>query len=525
MMPYRNFLLSCLSLVLCSAMLVAQESPGVYVIFDGSGSMWGALDDGTRKIAAARDVLNTFAKGDFEGKQLALRAYGHRREGDCDDSELVIPFSKPDSFAVQMADFLATVNPKGKTPITRSLQQALEDIGSREGEIILITDGIETCDRDPCELMRDWAEKGIAIRVHVVGFGVDERAKTALQCIATAAGTTYRDAGNADQLAAGLAEINRETSRPSVRLQGRDADGKPVPVEGILSRAGEEGRPVDSNSWHPFEEGNYDLLAGVRTRNGTLFQAVRRQVTVKGQGRTLLPVTVVLPPQVRALFTQAGLAQRGSLISVHQGEKQLFRFRPADTIYMEPGTYAFRAKPNDDNDLAITAEIVGGLNEIHFELAKTVKVVFKMLASGSGQHLRHNLELWQDNELRYKVHVHNGARVRPGIYELRMPHKLTPFNLEDQVITDQADQKYEIRVPVGHVTFVYQDQAGNREKDKRCFVGRGAEGKGHFQNAGRKIPLVPGTYNVTGWRGNYQRVVFEVVEGDDREIILRAQEQ
>ena len=57
-------------------------------------------------------------------------------------------------------------------------------MGERPGEIILISDGIETCDEDPCELVRSWAEKDIAIKVHVVGLGLDEKERTAMQCIA-----------------------------------------------------------------------------------------------------------------------------------------------------------------------------------------------------------------------------------------------------------------------------------------------------------------------------------------------------
>ena len=61
----------------------AQDAPpdGVYVIFDGSGSMWGQLADGSYKIHVAKAVLSEFAGRDFGGSELALRAYGHRREG------------------------------------------------------------------------------------------------------------------------------------------------------------------------------------------------------------------------------------------------------------------------------------------------------------------------------------------------------------------------------------------------------------------------------------------------------------
>ena len=60
--------------------------PGIYVIFDGSNSMWGALPDTSRKIAVAKRAVKEFLTGEFEGHDLALRVYGHRKKGDCRDS-------------------------------------------------------------------------------------------------------------------------------------------------------------------------------------------------------------------------------------------------------------------------------------------------------------------------------------------------------------------------------------------------------------------------------------------------------
>jgi len=497
------------------------EPPGVYVIFDGSGSMWGSLADGTRKIAAARTVLRDFASGDFTGRELALRAYGHRRKNDCADSELVIPFKAPETFALELDGFLSKVNPKGKTPITRSLRQALEDMGEREGEIILISDGIETCDEDPCALVRAWADKDIRIRVHVVGFGVDEKAKAALTCIAEAAGTTYRDAANADQLREGLADIHRETLWAMVRLDGRDPDGNQVPVAGVLYRDGQEVGKIDAGSGQTFEEGAYELLAGVPTRNGTLYRPIRKKVHIQGQGLTRIPVTAPLPPRVKAVFVENGETLRGALVRVVRDGSELFTFRHLDTVFMEPGHYQFHAKPNKENDLVVEADIGMGLNEVHFQMVKTVHVTFRLTASGSGIAFRGNFELWQNGSLRYKVHNRNGSTVLPGNYELRMPHKLSPINLPNQVINEEPEQTYHIVVPVGHVTVIYQDAEGNRVKDKRCFIGRGTNGKTHYANGGKKIPLRPGTYNVKGWRGNYDRQVFKIVESQNIEVVLR----
>ena len=178
-----------------------DDSKGyIYIILDSSGSMWGELSDKSTKVETAKNVLKEYVAGDFEGYELAFRVYGHRKKGDCKDSELLIPFGNPELVISELTESIDSIKPLGKTPITYSLQQALEDFGDKQGEIILISDGIETCDADPCELIRQWAEKDIKIKVHVVGLGLDEKSKAAMQCISDAAGTEYRDASTASEL-------------------------------------------------------------------------------------------------------------------------------------------------------------------------------------------------------------------------------------------------------------------------------------------------------------------------------------
>ena len=96
----------------------AQDKDGIYIIFDASGSMWGELPDKSRKVTVAKQVLEDFVAGDFEGYDLALRAYGHRRKGDCSDTELVAPFGAPEQVIDKVKAFTKDLNPLGKTPIS-----------------------------------------------------------------------------------------------------------------------------------------------------------------------------------------------------------------------------------------------------------------------------------------------------------------------------------------------------------------------------------------------------------------------
>lgn len=504
----------------------ADSAPGaIYLILDGSGSMWQKLPDQTFKIEAAKSVLREFVQKDFSGYELAFRVYGHRRKDDCTDSELIVPFGAPAAVIPKLQAFMDRVNPTGKTPITYSLRQALSDFGDRSGEIILISDGIETCDEDPCALVRAWQEKNVALKVHVVGLGLDEKSKNALQCISEAAGTEYHDANSAGELAESLSEIQSRTVKGALVIRAQLPSGKAVKVFGFVSPAGGEEIPVESHYRNSVNAGDYDLTVGIRTANGNLYQPIVQQINVAETGETTVNVTVPEPPTVKAKFVEAGKTQRGSQVTAYQDGQKVFQFRWMDEVFVDEGTYEFRARPNPENELSVTETFAAGDHkEIVFEMVQTVRVKLKLIASGSGIWFRENYELWQDGEKKYPVHVHNGAQVRPGRYDVHLPNKITPFVKKDVVITTAEEQNIEIVVPCGHVTFVYQKPDGTRDEDKRCFVGRGPTQKGKFHNSGQKYPFTPGTYNVVGWRGKYDRVVFEIREGEEKEVVLRAKE-
>ncbi|GAB5535217.1 MAG: hypothetical protein Rubg2KO_14660 [Rubricoccaceae bacterium] len=510
-----------------------SAAEAIYIIMDGSGSMWGELPDASRKVTVAKTVLRDFVAQDFGAAELALRAYGHRREGDCRDSELVVPFGSADAVVPQVETFAESLNPLGKTPIAYSLRQALVDMDGRQGEIILITDGNETCDDDPCALVRSWREQDIAINVHVVGLGIEEKERGALQCIAEAAGTTYRDASSADELAEDLAQIRREavtgtgggealsSGSAAFRVRGVDAEGTEHRVEGHLMQNGQERFPIDSDSRHVVEAGRYDLVVGVRTKNGTLYRPVTQPVTTSRTEDTFVEVEVPVPPSVDAVFTEEGQERRGALITAYQDGAQAFTFRPTDTVYLDEGTYTFRAQLNQDNELAVTESFEAREHKtIRFEAVSTVDVRFSMYATTRETRYRGNYELWQDGEKRYSVHTSNGKDIRPGTYDVHLVNDLTP-HIERGVVVPPGPEKQHIQiiVPSGFVTFIYQRADGSRDEDRRVFVGRG-QTRGRVKQSGVHHPLLPGTYNAIGFPGTYAPLSFEVAAGTDREIII-----
>lgn len=508
---------------------IAQDknADGIYIIFDASGSMLARLPDQTRRIDTAKSVLQGFVARDFPGYELAVRVYGHRRKEDCADSELLIPFGSPEKVVAQLKGSINKINALGRTPITYSLVEALKDFGDRNGEIILISDGIESCEADPCALVREWKNKDVKIKVHVVGFGLGEKERKTLECISNAAGTEYHDAQSASTLADELGKIHKQAQAAlaGFLLQGVDEAGNRIRVSGTLSRDGRQPYKVSSTSTTRVEAGQYSLTAGVPTANGNMYKPVTKSVRVADAGSTVVRVDVKTPPTVSAKFTEGGEQQRGSQVQAFQNGREVFKFRYIDEVFVDEGTYEFRARPNAANDLSVTETVAAGdKKEIVFGMVRTALVTAKMIASGSGIWFRENLELWQNGEKRYQVHLANGARVIPGTYDLHLPNRLTPYVKKGVVVGDQKQQHFDITVPVGHVTFVYQKADGSPDKPDRCFASTDGGNQRIFRNSNEKYPLIPGRYNVAGWsqKGNYATVSFEIKEGDDRIVVLRA---
>ncbi len=185
--------------ILALSSTIASDNPRAVIIFDASGSMWGQIN-GVTKIEIARDALKNVVKEWNSDVELGLTVYGHRSKGDCNDIETVIPVGKIDKNRV--VSTVMDIKPKGKTPISRSLKKVADEIKYTEEKatIILISDGKETCDPNPCAVAKELEQNGIDFVVHVIGFDVDKKTAQELGCIAAATGGEYFPAKNATAL-------------------------------------------------------------------------------------------------------------------------------------------------------------------------------------------------------------------------------------------------------------------------------------------------------------------------------------
>lgn len=210
----------------------AAPSGNLIYILDGSGSMWGQVD-GKAKIAVAREALALHFRELPEGLDVSLVAFGHRRKGDCDDVERLIPLGKLNR--KKLIEKVNTLSPKGKAPITLSILRTAGRLGTLKDEttIILIADGEDSCKGDPCTLVGELRKGGANFSMHVIGLHVPEEERAQLECIARAGGGAYHAVGNADELRMAVKAAVQETQTLDFRklLDLGDSEKDHVVVE------------------------------------------------------------------------------------------------------------------------------------------------------------------------------------------------------------------------------------------------------------------------------------------------------
>ncbi|MEQ8306868.1 MAG: VWA domain-containing protein [Hoeflea sp.] len=186
-------------------------------IVDASGSMWGQVD-GTAKISTAKQALTGLIGDLGASTNVGLIAYGHRREGDCGDIETLLPVANHSPDAIGLA--IDGITPRGKTPIAAALEAAASTFpaADRQANVLLISDGRETCGGDPCAAARALSVQGIKTRVHVVGFDLSEEESRALQCIAEEGNGNYYAANNAQEFVDAVNKAVRATEEETAAL-------------------------------------------------------------------------------------------------------------------------------------------------------------------------------------------------------------------------------------------------------------------------------------------------------------------
>ena len=195
--------------VFAAVLLLAVPALGAdrtIIILDASGSMWGKID-GKPKLEIARQSLRTVLQSLPADREVGFMAYGHREKGSCEDIELIVPPAAGTAGAITTA--AGSMKFLGKTPLTAAVRKAAEALKYTEDKatVVLITDGLETCNADPCALGKELKASGVDFTAHVVGFGLTADEGRQVACLAENTGGKYIQATDA----AGLEDALKQT--------------------------------------------------------------------------------------------------------------------------------------------------------------------------------------------------------------------------------------------------------------------------------------------------------------------------
>jgi Ca-activated chloride channel homolog len=192
----------------------AEQVPATtMLIFDGSGSMWGKLDgEKAIKLAQAREAVRTIlGKASPTASTVGLMSYGHRRQGDCTDVQVILQAEAAvaPAFVDRVMNPLEKLNPKGKGPLTAALKEAAKALGKTAGprSIVLIHDDPDNCQQDACAALAELQQASPGVVVHVVGLGLKPDEAKRYQCLTKPTGGQHVDAQDGAQIAEAVGEV------------------------------------------------------------------------------------------------------------------------------------------------------------------------------------------------------------------------------------------------------------------------------------------------------------------------------
>lgn len=186
------------------------------------------------RMAAAKDVLTKSIENlrGVPDLELALRVYGHQSNvtntyQDCQDTKLEVAFGPANIDPIKAK--IKGLQAKGATPIARSLEAAASDFPDTLARnfIILITDGLESCDNDPCIIARKLRAKGVKVTPFVIGLGMDLSYLDKFECIGT-----YTDAESKAAFENVLSNIlSKALLNTTVQINLNTVEGKPLETD------------------------------------------------------------------------------------------------------------------------------------------------------------------------------------------------------------------------------------------------------------------------------------------------------
>lgn len=195
----------------------------ILFILDFSNSMTEHLG-AQSKLDMMLDTMRSILPTLNPNASIGLRVYGHKmgftQFDACHASTLMNPIQSGNT--ANLLTTLSRVKPRGMTPITFSLKQAvLYDFMGYSGKkhIILLTDGGENCDESPCEYVMELIKIRKDIIIDVIAFNVkDEDDIAQLKCTSLVTSGKFYSADTAAELIDSLNDTLNQQKKVEAKI-------------------------------------------------------------------------------------------------------------------------------------------------------------------------------------------------------------------------------------------------------------------------------------------------------------------
>ncbi len=161
----------------------------ILFVLDVSGSMmnpWNSTNRFRVSKAVISNLVDSIQK--TPNLEMGLRVFGSMSPlsaNDCKDTKLEAPIRANNAQTIKSR--LNNLKCNGITPIAYSLEQCANDFintpGNYRNIVILITDGIESCDGNACEVSKKLQAKGIFLQPFIIGLGLTTEAAKTFECV------------------------------------------------------------------------------------------------------------------------------------------------------------------------------------------------------------------------------------------------------------------------------------------------------------------------------------------------------
>lgn len=183
--------------LLLSAGCWAQRPPAidsqktrVLIILDCSHSMWDRWQSDA-KIKVTQRVLLKFldSVANQPDIEVALRVFGHLNKNSY-GTRLEVPFESDNNYKIQSK--VKTLVPNGACTAANALSSSLNDFPAISGDtktdkqprniILIITDGMDDCDGNICDVARQVQMSGVIVQTFILGIGDRHDFQHSLDC-------------------------------------------------------------------------------------------------------------------------------------------------------------------------------------------------------------------------------------------------------------------------------------------------------------------------------------------------------